>query len=238
MKDLNAPQENENESIIRCLIDGITVKDSILIPICTAGIIDRSAYIVKQLLNEYGNFTINDVPQFSQHAMLLTVRPKGSSNEKLDLANFEIFVSKFANFLQKKRDRSDTTPVFNCSEEDEIDMDRLSKKLEGQGTIHIKVNSNSMIKLITDVPASKISQRTHEFVTSEVLDFASIQHRGKEFLMSPTDANGLHVGDAISIADLRSINEPQCIIAKLIWIESDADIETLDLFDLEAESDT
>lgn len=214
---------------ILCRIHGVRVCKDISIPIDSCQDIENAISAIKLLLNEFGEYELDQVPLFGDDSMQLSVAHHDS--RPFDPTKFDIYARNVAEYNDSKSQGRD--PLLN-NDENGVAIERTCRTLKRFGKVVFNVNGMPDIELSG---CKWKSRERDQYVTMDVestMDVTALKCSSTEIIVSDAQADAFHPGASIRLDDLTPIHR---VIGSLVGVVDDMQSATADMFSLADDDD-
>lgn len=218
-------------SIITCHLDGISSYPGPEIQHESFKRLVAAGSAVRILLSAYGDYGIDQTPQFRSASMLLAVTPRSSEAPPFDAKRFDLYARNIAEFIDAHHEGREPL-LTHANHGLPIDnIEDVCKSLGSHGTVVFRVDAMEKIELRN---RSKWRRNCHsDHVTIEVesaANVAGLKHSRGELLVSDEKAKTFHPGDLINPNDSNNAKPIHRVVASLVRVLDDSEAMTIDMF--------
>ena len=222
---------------IACQILGITNQPEPSIPIDAFQDIENAISAVRILLTAFGDYELDDAPQFRDDCMLLTIASTHDVAPTFHADKFDVFLRNIAEFIDAKCEGRD--PLLNHDENGVSieDIENICRSLKSFGKCVFSIDGKPTIKL-TNRRKWKTSNRD-DYITMEVESatvVAALKLSNRELIVvSEAQASNFSLGDSIVLDENNHTTPIRRVIGSLADINTGP--TTADMFDTDEDGE-
>jgi hypothetical protein len=221
---------------IACQILGITNQPEPSIPIDAFQDIENAISAVRILLTAFGDYELDDAPQFRDDCMLLAIASTHDVAPTFHADKFDVFLRNIAEFIDAKCEGRD--PLLNHDENGVFieDIENICRSLKSFGKCVFSIDGKPAIKL-TNRRKWKTSNRDG-YITMEVESatvVTALKFSNRDLIVSEDHASNLSPGDSFVLDENNHTTPIRRVIGSLADINMG--LTTADMFDTDQDSE-
>lgn len=216
---------------IACQVLGIRSHPELSIPIDAFQEVERGISALRILLAAFGDYELDDVPQFQNDCMLLAVASRNHHAPTFNAVKFDVFARNIAEFIDAKCAGRD--PLLN-HDENGVAIERIEticSSLKSFGRIEFSIDGMPDIKLAN---RRRWKTNNRERYITIVVDSATVvaalkcSHRA--VIVSDAQASNFSLGDSLDLGQTNNATPVHREIGSLVDIIDDMEPITVDMF--------
>lgn len=221
----------QTKSLITCHIDGITSTRSPEIQRGSFKRIEKSVSAVRTLLSLYGDYTLEDTPQFCSAGVLLAVAPAHAEAPPFDAIMFDLFARNIAEFIDAHHQVRDPVLTHAAHGLAIHNIEDVCRSLKSHGTVVFQVDGMARIEL-------RNRRKWHERCPPDHVTIAvgsagvvaGLEYQRGELIVDDMEADAFRPGDPISIKGSSNAEPIRRAVASLVRVLDDSTAVTIDMF--------